>query len=117
MYDEVYLAAVQHILQLVRPQALGGEIVQCRDLVLVSHGTDGVDDVVVLRVGLFELLDDHVGLDARKEGLSSADVDGLGLRVRHCWGCGGGSAGGCRGGGGYGLEGGGHVFGGNVSNR
>lgn len=116
MYDEVYLAAVQHILQLVRPQALGGKIVQRCDLIFVSHCADGVDDVVVLRVGLFELLDDHVGLDAREERLSGADVNGLRLRVRHGWGCGGGLAGGC-GGGGYGLEGGGHVFGGNVSNR
>lgn len=78
MNDQIQRAVDEAAFQLVRPEALGAEIVQGRGLVLVAHGGHGVDLEALGRPCFSEGGVDDVGLEEGEFGAACADVDGIG---------------------------------------
>lgn len=62
----------------MRPETLGPEVVEGRRLVLVAHGTHGVDFEALVRPCLLKGGVDNVGLEEGELGAAGADVDGRG---------------------------------------
>ena len=78
VHDEIQFAVLEADFEFLRPEGFVVEFVQGGGLVVVARCLHGVDFVVVVvRPCFFQCADDFVGLHAREEGLSGADVEGF----------------------------------------
>lgn len=75
MDNKVNLIVQKHLFQLMRPQTLCAEIMQCGDLVLVAHSAYCLDLIVVLRRGLFHHVYYEMCLRHSQCAFSCADID------------------------------------------